>query len=227
MSDIFTGFVPPPLEDFSTTTVAVDSIQPSVVDDDGGNEVFLIGTFKNEPAQVLITREALTFECYSGSRGQGNRPVPLAGNVLRVVMPPMPIGADFTVEVIQGASSGSLPQGLVVAARSWRSKVFELRRAFPPRMRTGARSLNTVAALLGALPPVADFESPDTQQVDSFEACEGWTGFCEPDFDAPSTQFLDSFEATSGWTGIVVPTPDFDAPDTQQTESFETASGWT
>lgn len=151
MADIFTGLATTAVLDFSPTVTQVDSIEPGTFEDDGGYEFFLIGLFKEEPAQVLIIVDGNEIECYSGARGERNRPNPLAGNILRAVTPPLPIGGPYPVKVVQGLTEDTLFNAITVVARNWRSKVHELRRLWPPHYRTGRRNLNNTDLLHSAL----------------------------------------------------------------------------
>jgi len=139
MTDVFVG-------EYSLAGVTLTSVVPPILEDDGGYLLTLTGLFKDAPAKVLLVQGLDTYECYSSKGGQSYDPRPRNPITMIVASPPVPRGV-YTVRVVQDVDDDELVGALTVVARNWKSRVFDLRRVFPPWYKTGPRSLDSVDLL--------------------------------------------------------------------------------
>jgi hypothetical protein len=139
--------LPPTAWNFFTALAAL-TLTPATVDAAGGAVLTMTGPLLDMPATVTLVRGADERPCYSGTSGQGFRPLPRAVGKLLAVTPPLPIGgAAWDVYVRQGASTVIIPAALSVVAQSWHGKTFSLRRVFPSWYKMGPRNLDSVDLL--------------------------------------------------------------------------------
>ena len=118
--------------------IAAVSVTPLEVADDGGTRLQFYGLFQpNLPVLVEVMVDGTPYPCYSSDYGRRNSPVPLGENILICATPSLPIGGPYDLRVTQDGNVDTLSGQLLVRARNWSTRVFELRRLLPPWMRRG------------------------------------------------------------------------------------------
>lgn len=128
--------------------IDIVSVSPSVVEDSGGFELRLAGTFlaATVSAVSLVSAGNVVYPCYSAKPGQSYQPIPRNVSTMIVSTPVLPIGT-YTLRVSQGSDTVELPASIVVQRRQWHHKVFEVRRVFPPWWSMGARAVDRIDLL--------------------------------------------------------------------------------
>jgi hypothetical protein len=147
MVDIFTG-------SYSLTSIRLDSADIAECEDEGGQAVSLYGLYRDETARVSLFLDGspgTLYPCYGGLSGQGYLPHPVFSGMLTLATPRVPTGF-YRFKVQQSTETftsdlATVPFGLTVRVRNWRTRVFSLRRVMPPWYRTGPRILDNVGLL--------------------------------------------------------------------------------
>ena len=125
---------------------------PRYVEDKGG-EFLTVTTDDALPLEtdlyVYVYDGVTEHRCYSGVAGSGDVIRAIDANTVRFVVPELPIGGayDVRVKTTGGALQTTLSAFLQVVARNWETKVFDLRRLYPPWYKTGPRSVDSVDLL--------------------------------------------------------------------------------
>jgi hypothetical protein len=125
------------------------AVSPAAVEDDGGYRVTLTGTAGSLTTGVsyqafVIMATGAFAPCHSGVVGQGRLSV--AGtDSIEFVVPRMLTGGPFglRIESVGGAPILTTAPLLYVRAHWWRSRIFQIRSALPPRILVGARRLES------------------------------------------------------------------------------------
>ena len=121
------------------------TIHPSIIQNDGGWRIVIrnVTQFASERYRVHLGPDGLITEpvCYPGVAGEGEYATVVNGRFLTVYSPVLPIGTGyrFYFEAEEGTSSISEGETLEVVAHVQRSKVYDMRRRYPPRWFTSAR----------------------------------------------------------------------------------------
>lgn len=152
--------------------LAVSSVSPAVVPDEGGVELTVLGTFPPATACV-VTIGSVACPCprllggvdgVGGLPGTGPRPrSSLDGSTLTCVVPQLPPGVyDLTVQP-DGHPVATLPAAVTSVRRDWSTRLHSLRRAFPtppyPPAAVGATSVRRESAV----PPLAGQSTPELE----------------------------------------------------------------
>lgn len=132
----------------SPSGIEVTEVDHPVVPDDGGLVFMVRGTFRLSPARVYVVTNGVSIPCYSGAPGHGYTPIPSSTSSISVVTPPLPRGGPWDVHVVQGVEEATGVGLMTVVARVWTSRVFDLRRLFPPWYRLGPRVVDSTVELL-------------------------------------------------------------------------------
>jgi hypothetical protein len=125
---------------FTTGAPTIDTVTPAEVDDEGGAEIVIKGTFRDEEASVVVIVSGTEFPCYAAKRGESYLPRPRNPNTIIVAVPPLARGGPYNVKVTQTIHNVTKAAAVTVRCRSLYTRTFELRRMLPPHWRTGPRS---------------------------------------------------------------------------------------
>lgn len=119
----------------SGSALALNSLDPAVISERGGQVITATGTFPQGEA-LTVTIDGVS--CF-GASGRGYSPTSLDGLTLKFAAPPLSKGTAQTVLIVSsvGSDSGSID----VVERSWGSAEHEAHRRHPPWAGVGARRL--------------------------------------------------------------------------------------
>jgi len=126
----------------SGNALALVSLTPTEVWEDGGEVLELIGAFTDSPMEIVIVVSGIEYPCYSGVSGQAYGPIPIDDTTVRFIAPRLPAGGPYDLTARQDGSESTLPAVLTVRNMFFRSRIFNLRQLAPPLLRAGARRLD-------------------------------------------------------------------------------------
>lgn len=121
------------------------TVHPGMIQNDGGWRIVIrnVTQFASDRYRVHLGPDGLVTEpvCYPGVAGEGEYATVLNGRFLIVYSPVLPIGTGyrFYFEAEEGTSAISTGETVEVVAHVQRSKVYDMRRRYPPRWYTSAR----------------------------------------------------------------------------------------
>lgn len=123
--------------------IAVDSVSPSIVEDNGGQVITINGAFMDADVFVFVGDIA----CYSGIAGRGLRCKPKADGTCTFIAPPLSVGVTYSLLVQQEGEDLDLFDAIDVENRQWRTRTFSLKSAAMPLLAVGPRSVEEIDPL--------------------------------------------------------------------------------
>ena len=123
----------------------IDSVSPTGAFNDGGYRITLTGVFPaNERLRVYLGTKGNDTDpvLYSGVPGQGSDVYPIGTTKVVAFVPLIEAGGPYvlTVAAPDLAQSVSLVDAVTIHKRQLHSRVFNLRRMFPPQWLVGPRT---------------------------------------------------------------------------------------
>lgn len=128
--------------------LTITAINPSVIGDEGGEELVLTGTFPELTAVKAYLGSAgdeTDSPCYGG-QGYGYNPMSQDGVTLRVVAAAGAIGSNW-LTVVVGVETAQI--AVTVVERNFKTATFSMRADYPPWYDAGPR-------MLDGLPPIGE-----------------------------------------------------------------------
>jgi len=122
--------------------LAVASIDPGVVGDDGGWLVTATGAFPLVQGVLFRVRDGGSLDalCYSGVVGNEEYSDSADGVAIQFVVPPLPVGGPYDIysESEDGLLTHTAAALLTVVHRSFTTNLYELRAQMPPPRDVGS-----------------------------------------------------------------------------------------
>jgi hypothetical protein len=122
------------------------SVSPVNVEDNGGYELSIHGTFDLVNTTVKLIQGVNQYNCFASRAGRALACFPVSSTLLCVATPILPVGV-YTLSVQQGVTTDTITNAVTISLRTWKSKTFELRRLLPPKYKAGARNINALDLL--------------------------------------------------------------------------------
>jgi hypothetical protein len=125
----------------SSAGLALGSIDPESLGDDGGWEVTATGLFPLDQGVTFRVQDggSLDVPCYSGVIGSENVSQSEDGVTARFTIPPLPIGGPYDIycESEDATLTATLAAALTIIHRSASTPLYGMRRNAPPPRRVG------------------------------------------------------------------------------------------